>query len=224
MANGADRTKSLSLVVLISGSGSNLQAVIDAIASGAICAKLTAVISNNVDAYGLERARLAAIPAIALTHTDYKSRDDFDSALRQTIDGYSPDLVILAGFMRLLGDEFVQHYVGRMLNIHPSLLPKYRGLKSHQRVLEAGDRQHGATVHFVTPELDSGPLIIQASVTVNSDDNAQILAARVLEQEHIIYPLAISWFVNQRLRLENNQVIVDGKVLNKPIDFHSVNK
>ena len=211
--------KPLSLVVLISGSGSNLQAVIDAVTSGEISANLTAVISNNAEAYGLERARLAGIPAIALIHTDYNSRDDFDRVLQQTIDEYSPDLVILAGFMRLLGDDFVNHYRGRMLNIHQSLLPKYRGLNTHQRVLDAGDTQHGATVHFVTPELDSGPLIIQVSVAVDNNDNATTLAARVLEQEYLIYPLAITWFVNQRLRFEQGQVLLDDNVLTQPIAF-----
>lgn len=211
--------KPLSLVVLVSGDGSNLQAIIEAVQSGAIKATIAAVISNNAAAYGLERARLAGIPAIALVHTDYKSRDDFDQALQQTIDEYSPELVILAGFMRLLGDDFVNHYAGRMLNIHPSLLPKYRGLNTHQRALDAGESQHGATVHFVTPALDSGPLILQVSVAVNHDDNATTLAARVLEQEHLIYPLVITWFVEQRLCFEHGQVLLDDKVLTQPIAF-----
>ncbi len=213
--------KPLSLVVLVSGGGSNLQAIIEAVQSGAIKATIAAVISNNAAAYGLERARLADIPAISLVHTDYKSRDAFDQALQQTIDEYSPELVVLAGFMRLLGDDFVNHYAGRILNIHPSLLPKYRGLNTHQRALDAGESQHGATVHFVTPALDSGPLIIQASVAINNNDNATTLAARVLEQEHRIYPLAITWFVEQRLRLEQGQVLLDDEVLSQPIAFVS---
>jgi len=211
--------KPLSLVVLISGDGSNLQAIIAAVQSGKIKATIAAVISNNATAYGLERARLANIPAINLVHTDYNSRDDFDRALQQTIDEYIPDLVVLSGFMRLLGDDFVDHYAGRLLNIHPSLLPKYRGLNTHQRALDAGDTQHGATVHFVTPALDSGPLIIQVSVAVNDDDNVATLVARVLEQEHLIYPLAITWFVEQRLRLEQGQVLFDDKILTQPIAF-----
>jgi phosphoribosylglycinamide formyltransferase-1 len=216
--------KPLSLVVLVSGDGSNLQAIIEAVQSGMIKATIAAVISNNAAAYGLERARLAGIPAIALVHTDYKSRDDFDQALQQTIDEYAPDLVVLAGFMRLLGDDFVNHYTGRMLNIHPSLLPKYRGLNTHQRALDAGESQQGATVHFVTPALDSGPLILQVSVAVNNNDNAMTLAARVLKQEHLIYPLVIGWFVEQRLRLEQGQVLFDDNVLTQPIAYVSNEK
>ena len=211
--------KSSSLVVLVSGSGSNLQSIIDATQTGTINATITAVISNNATAYGLERARLANIPAIALVHTDYKSRDDFDDALQQTIDAYTPDLVILAGFMRLLGNSFVQHYMGRMLNIHPSLLPKYRGLNTHQRALEENDTQHGATVHFVTPVLDSGPLIIQATVSIHNNDDIPTLATRVLKQEHLIYPLAIAWFIDKRLVLKKGQVLFDNNILTHPISF-----
>lgn len=219
MARDSATDNKPSLVVLISGSGSNLQAIIDAVATGQICANIVAVISNKVDAYGLERARAADIPTLAIAHTDYNSRDAFDRVLQQTIDEYTPDLVVLAGFMRLLSDDFVHHYAGRMLNIHPSLLPKYRGLNTHQRALDAGDKKHGATVHFVTPVLDSGPLIIQVSVAVNSNDNAETLAARVLEKEHIIYPLAIQWFVEQRLCLQDGQVMLDGKMLVEPIAY-----
>lgn len=219
MARDSATDNKPSLVVLISGSGSNLQAIIDAVATGQICANIAAVVSNTIDAYGLERARAADIPTVAIAHTDYNSRDAFDRVLQQTIDEYTPDLVVLAGFMRLLSDDFVHHYAGRMLNIHPSLLPKYRGLNTHQRALDAGDKKHGATVHFVTPVLDSGPLIIQVSVAVNSNDNAETLAARVLEQEHIIYPLAIQWFVEQRLCLEDGQVMLDGKMLVEPIAY-----
>ena len=209
--------KPLSLVVLISGSGSNLQTLIDGIVDGAINAKISLVISNNPDAYGLERASLAGIPTEALAHGDFASRDDFDRALMQAIDEYNPSLVVLAGFMRLLGDDFVHHYVGRMLNIHPSLLPKYRGLHTHQRALDAGDSEHGATVHFVTPELDNGPLILQAAVPILEEDNAQLLAARVLEQEHIIYPLVVSWFADRRLKLKGDLVMLDEKVLVEPV-------
>lgn len=222
MAKAKDKSlKPFSIVVLISGSGSNLQTIIDGVANGSINANISAVISNKLDAYGLKRARLAGISTAALAHTDFASRDDFDQALMQTIDEYSPDLVVLAGFMRLLGDDFVHHYMGRMLNIHPSLLPKYRGLNTHQRALDAGDAEHGATVHFVIPDLDNGPMIMQAVVPVLANDNAKSLAERVLKQEHIIYPLVVSWFAEGRLKLENDQLLLDENPLLEPVLINS---
>lgn len=207
----------LPIVVLISGSGSNLQAIIDYMQRGELPITIRAVISNKADAYGIERARKAHIPVEVVSHNDFSDRDSFDQELMNTIDKYQPELVVMAGFMRVLTDEFVEHYNGRMMNIHPSLLPKYRGLNTHHRVLEAGEKEHGASVQFVTPELDAGPVIVQATVPVQEDDSPEILASRVLEQEHQIYPLAILWFAEGKLKLENNKVIFNGHVLDKPI-------
>ena len=209
----------LPIVVLISGSGSNLQALIDAVATGELNVEIRAVISNRPNAGGLQRARDAGIPAEVLDHTTFESRQAFDQALQNLIDGFEPKLVVLAGFMRLLSDDFVAHYLGRMLNIHPSLLPAHTGLNTHQRALDAGDSQHGASVHFVTAELDGGPLIIQAAVPVQSTDDAQSLAARVLEQEHKIYPLAVQWFAEGRLQLRDHHACLDGKVLTQPLQL-----
>jgi phosphoribosylglycinamide formyltransferase-1 len=203
----------LALVVLISGNGSNLQAIIDAIRDEGLNAEVRAVISNNPDAYGLTRAREADIPAMVLDHRNYKSREAYDQELQALIDRYQPQLVVLAGFMRILTADFVKHYDGRMLNIHPSLLPKYQGLNTHQRVLEAGDNIHGVSIHFVTPELDGGPVILQAEVPVHPGDTAEDLAQRIHQQEHVIYPLVIRWFAEGRLRLHNNMVLFDGKPL-----------
>ncbi len=201
------------IVVLISGSGSNLQALIDATASGRIDGRIVSVISNRPDAFGLERARNAGIAAEVLDHKTFESRQAFDAALQALIDSHEPDLVVLAGFMRILTPEFVSHYLGRMFNIHPSLLPKYRGLNTHQRALEAGDAEHGCTVHFVTPELDGGPLIVQAPVPVQADDDAARLQQRVHGREHEIYPLAVEWFCADRLRLVADGVELDGQLL-----------
>lgn len=198
----------LPIVVLISGSGSNLQAIIDA-AQQDLPVDIRAVISNRADAYGLERARLAGIPTHLLDHKSYPDRQAFDTALRELIDCFQPALVVLAGFMRILSNDFVRHYEGRMLNIHPSLLPRHRGLDTHARALEAGDREHGATVHFVTSELDAGPLVLQARVPIEPSDSPESLASRVLEQEHRIYPQAIRWFAEGRLRLVNGRAMLD---------------
>ena len=203
----------LALVVLISGNGSNLQAIIDAIRHQGLNAEVRAVISNNPDAYGLTRAREAGIAAVSLDHRNYPSRKAYDQDLQAVIDRYQPQLVVLAGFMRILTAEFVKHYHGRMLNIHPSLLPKYQGLNTHRRVLEAGDNIHGVSVHFVTPELDGGPVILQAEVPVHPGDTTDDLAQRVHQQEHVIYPLVIRWFSEGRLGLHNNRVLFDGKPL-----------
>lgn len=199
----------LPIVVLLSGSGSNLQAIIDA-AQGDPPVEIRAVISNRADAYGLERARSAGIPARVLSHQEYADRESYDEALMALIDSYQPQLVVLAGFMRILSANFVRHYEGRMLNIHPSLLPRHRGLHTHQRAIEAGDKEHGATVHFVVPELDAGPIVLQAKVAVESDDTEERLAQRVLQQEHRIYPQAIRWFAEGRLRLIDGIAHFDG--------------
>jgi phosphoribosylglycinamide formyltransferase-1 len=190
--------KKLPIVVLISGSGSNLQSIIDA-SHNDLPVEIRAVISNRADAYGLTRAEQAGIPTAVLDHRDHPDRASYDTALRKLIDGYAPQLLVLAGFMRILSDDFVRHYEGRMMNIHPSLLPKYRGLNTHARAIEAGDSEAGCTVHFVTPELDAGPTIIQARVPVLVDDTPETLAARVLEQEHRIYPEAIRRFAEGEL-------------------------
>jgi len=178
------------LVVLISGGGSNLQAFIDAAADPAYPCEVVAVISNRAGVFGLERAARADIPAEVLDHTAFASRDAFDTALADRINAHAPDLVILAGFMRILTPGFVARYDGRLLNIHPSLLPKYPGLHTHQRAIDAGDAEAGATVHLVTEELDGGPVILQARVPVLPGDTADTLAARVLVEEHRIYPEA----------------------------------
>jgi len=187
--------ESLSVVVLISGSGSNLQAIIDA----ELPITIRAVISNRADAYGLTRAEQAGIPTAVLDHKGFPDRESYDAALQELIDSYQPGLLVLAGFMRILSDGFVRHYEGRMINIHPSLLPKYRGLDTHARAIAAGDAEAGCSVHFVTPELDSGPIIIQARVPILEGDTPETLAARVLEQEHRIYPEAIRKFAEGEL-------------------------
>ena len=208
----------LRLVVLISGGGSNLQAIIDACASGAIDAEVAAVISNRADAYGLQRAAQAGVPTEVLDHKAYPDRDSFDRTLAQRIDAYAPGLVVLAGFMRILTPGFVRHYAGRMLNIHPSLLPHFQGLYTHRRALEAEHRTHGASVHFVTEELDGGPVVLQAEVPVLPGDDEATLARRVLEQEHRIYPAVIEWFAEGRLRVHPERgVLLDDDRLEQPI-------
>lgn len=206
----------MTLVVLISGSGSNLQAILKAIQTGNLKARVAAVISNRPNAYGLQRAEAAGIPTAVLDHTGFANREGFDEILQQQIDGFRPDLVVLAGFMRILTPGFVRHYQGRMLNIHPSLLPLYKGIHTHRRVLEDGGYEHGVSVHFVTPELDGGPLIMQAKVPVLPSDSETSLAERIQVQEHIIYPQVIKWFVEGRLVLEGNQAMLDGKALLRP--------
>lgn len=202
------------IVVLISGSGSNLQSLIDAGQRGQLGdASVVAVLSNKPGAYGLERAQQAGIATDCVEHQRFDSREAFDGALRDAIDQHQPDLVILAGFMRILTPDFVRHYRGRLLNIHPSLLPKYPGLHTHQRALDAGDAEAGATVHFVTEELDGGPPIIQAKVPTLPDDSAETLAARVLSKEHRIYPLAARWFAEGRLQLNDSEARLDDKAL-----------
>ncbi len=206
-------TSTCNVVVLLSGTGSNLQALIDNVRTGENPARIAAVISNRADAYGLQRARDAGIETRTLDHKAFDGREAFDTALIELIDAFNPQLVVLAGFMRILSADFVRHYQGRLLNIHPSLLPKYKGLHTHQRALEAGDREHGCSVHFVTEELDGGPLVVQAVVTVESDDTAQSLAQRVHTQEHRIYPLAVRWFAEGRLVLGEQGALLDGQLL-----------
>ncbi len=202
--------KHMAVVVLISGRGSNLQSIIDQTSAGQLPITIRAVVSNEADAYGLVRARSAGIPTRVLDHRQFATREDFDQELMQLIDDYDPQLVVLAGFMRILGDAFVQHYAGRLMNIHPSLLPDFPGLDTHERALRSGAKRHGASVHFVTPELDGGPIIIQASVPVQPGDTPEKLADRVLKEEHRIFPQAIRWFAEGRLEVRERRVLLDG--------------
>lgn len=194
------------IVILISGRGSNMEALIAARDAGNLPVNIAAVISNRPDAKGLETAQRAGIEAHFIDHKAFAGREAFDGALAECIDGFAPDLVVLAGFMRILSEGFVRRYEGRLINIHPSLLPSFPGLHTHQRALEEGVRIHGCTVHFVTPALDHGPVIIQAAVPVLDDDTEATLAARILTQEHRIYPQAVRWFAEDKLRLENGRV------------------
>ncbi len=205
-----------SIVVLISGSGTNLQAIIDAVNDGRIDADITAVISNRADAKGLQRAQQAAVDTVVVDPAGHDDRDSYDQALIAAIDRFHPDLIALAGFMRILSERFIEHYKNRILNIHPSLLPEFKGLHTHRRVLEAGKHLHGCSVHFVSNELDSGPVVIQAEVPVLEDDTEAALAARVLQQEHKIYPTAIAWYVDGRLELNGNDVLLDNRVMKRP--------
>ncbi len=194
------------IVILISGRGSNMEAVVRAAQAEQWPARIAAVISNRADAKGLEFAAAHGIATVVVPNKDYASREAFDAALAEAIDAFAPDLVVLAGFMRILTPGFVERYAGRMLNIHPSLLPHFPGLHTHEAALAAGHAQHGATVHFVTAELDHGPMVDQVAVPVLPGDTAQTLSARVLEQEHVLYPRAIRWFIEDKLQVEDGQV------------------
>jgi phosphoribosylglycinamide formyltransferase-1 len=196
-----------SIVILISGRGSNMLALLDAVAAGSLPVRVAAVLSNRGDAPGLETAAARGVATRVVEHRAFASREAFDAALAGAIDSFAPDLVLLAGFMRILSDGFVQHFAGRLINIHPSLLPSFPGLHTHRRALAEGVRIHGCTVHFVTPSLDHGPIILQAAVPVLDGDDEASLAARVLAQEHRVYPLAVRWFVEKRLH------VVDGRVV-----------
>ncbi|RZI82527.1 MAG: phosphoribosylglycinamide formyltransferase [Rubrivivax sp.] len=194
------------IVILISGRGSNMEAIVEACASEQWPARIAAVISNKADASGLQFAAKRGIATACVNHKDYPSREAFDAELARVIDTFQPDVVVLAGFMRILTSGFVQHYAGRMLNIHPSLLPAFAGLHTHQRAIDAGCKLAGATVHFVTPELDHGPIVMQAAVPVLADDTEASLSARVLQQEHQIYPRAVRWLVEGQLVIQGNRV------------------
>ena len=207
----------LPIVVLISGNGSNLQAIIDAIHRGELPATIRAVISNRPQAFGLERARRAGIPTLVIDHREFADRDGFDAALQTAIDNHHPALVVLAGFMRILTPEFVRHYHGRMINVHPSLLPAFRGLDTHRRALAAGVTEHGLSIHFVTDELDGGPVIIRKKVPIMAGDDVGSLAARVQDAEHRLYPRVIAWFAAGRLRLHDHQIEFDGTPRTAPL-------
>ena len=210
-------TPLLRVVVLVSGRGSNLKAIAAAADAGALPIRIAAVFSDRADAGALDWARERGIPAAVLSPRDFADRGAYGRALGDLVDGHAPQLVVLAGFMRILSDDFVLRFAGRMLNIHPSLLPRYPGLHTHRRALEAGDREHGASVHFVTPELDGGPVVLQARVPVLPGDDEDTLAARVLREEHVIYPRCVGWFAAGRLALRDGVVWLDGKPLDSPV-------
>lgn len=203
------------IIVLVSGNGSNLQAIINACQNNLINGKIVAVISNKPDVYSLMRAKQATIPSHVINHKEFATREAFDHQLQLQIEQYQPDLIVLAGYMRILTPHFVQHYSGKMLNIHPSLLPKYPGLNTHRRAMEARDKEHGTTVHFVTDELDGGPIILQAKVPIFDNDEEQDIVERVLAQEHQIYPLVIKWFCDDRLTMINGRAYLDQTMIPK---------
>lgn len=204
------------IVVLLSGNGSNLQAIINHFQEST-SVTIAGVLSDRTDARGLNRARAAGIPTRVVAKVDHATREDFDNALAAEIEHFRPDLIALAGFMRILTPAFVDKYEGRLLNVHPSLLPRYRGLDTHRRALEAGDPEHGATVHFVTAELDGGPPILQARVPIETGDSPEALAARVLEREHHIYPTALQWLCEGRLRWRDRMAWLDGEPLSAAV-------
>ena len=211
MTEGAtEMAPRLRIVVLISGRGTNLQAIIDAIAGGSLPADLRAVVCNEPGASGIARAREAGCETAVVHHRDFPGRERFDAALAEAVDAFGPELVVLAGFMRVLTPGFVRRYAGRLINVHPSLLPDFPGLDTHARAIAAGAGVHGATVHFVTEALDGGPIIVQARVPILAEDDPDTLAARVLEQEHVILPRAIRWFAQGRIGIDGGRVLLDG--------------
>jgi phosphoribosylglycinamide formyltransferase-1 len=207
----------LRVAVLVSGSGTNLQAIIDQLASQALPVKIIAVISDRPNAYGLERARAAGIEALAIDYQTYARREDYDAELEASLQKLAPDLVVLAGYMRILADSTVNNFQGRMLNIHPSLLPAYPGLRTYERALAAGEEWHGTTVHFVIPKLDAGPPILQYRVRIKANETEPELRERVQQGEYIIYPRVIGWIAEGRLTLSGDQVVIDGKAISEPL-------
>ena len=201
------------ILVLISGNGSNLQTLLNHCANDKIAGDVVGAISNRADAYGLVRAREAGVATAILAQQQFASREEYDVALLALMADYQPDLVVLAGFMRILSADLVRHFAGRMINIHPSLLPKYQGLHTHQRAIDDGEREHGASVHFVTEELDGGPVILQARVPIFEGDSADEVAARVRVQEHSIYPLVVQWFCEGRLKMQEGAALLDDVLL-----------
>lgn len=207
------------LVVLISGRGSNFQAIQSAIEAGRLGARIAAVVSDRPQAAGLQRAAEAGIDTVSLDRARFRDRAAFESSLAFAIAGFEPQYVVLAGFMRVLGADFVAQHAGRLVNIHPSLLPRHRGLNTHQRVLEAGEREHGASVHFVTPALDAGPVISRVTIEVGSDDNAQTLADRLLPLEHRLYPATLALLLHHRVELRNESIQIDDQPLDRPLEL-----
>lgn len=209
----------LKIAVLISGSGSNLQAILDAVAAGRVKAEICGVLSNRADAYGLVRAGQRNLPTAVISHNDFPDREGFDRALIRQLEAWSADIVVLAGFMRILTPAFVEHFEGRLLNIHPSLLPRHKGLHTHQRALEAGDREHGCSVHFVTAELDGGPVVAQARIPVHADDSEASLTERVHKSEHLLYPQVLGWLADGLLEYREGRVFYQGGLLAEPLQF-----
>ena len=204
------------IAVLISGSGSNLQAIIDHQKNHIHEYEVALVISNKADAYGLIRAQEAEIESLLIDHTQFASREAFDQEMQVALDKAQIDLIVLAGFMRILTPGFTGHFLGKMINVHPSLLPKYTGLHTHKRALEAGDTEHGLSIHFVTPELDGGPVILQAKVSISANDTEESLRQKVHQQEHIAYPLVVEWFAQGKLSFKDNQALFEQKALIEP--------
>jgi len=211
----------LSLVVLISGNGGNLQSIIDATESGRLKARICAVISNEPDAYGLKRAEMHKIENRVIDHRLFRSREAFDQALHQSIQSFEPDYILLAGFMRILGSAFIQANVDRILNIHPSLLPAYKGLDTHQRVIENNETEHGVSIHLVTPELDGGPVIMQGRYPVDAKDTLADLTRRGHQLEHRMYPLVVQWLSEGKLHIAGNSIVFEQHRLQEPIEFES---
>lgn len=211
MSSSVNDVRLKRLAILISGNGSNLQAIIEAIQNQQLSAEIAVVVSNQPNAHGLQRARDAGLPTKLLKHQDYSNRVDYDQALINTIDHYQADLIIMAGFMRILGESFIDRYKNRIMNIHPSLLPKYKGLNTHAKAIAGGDSIHGASVHFVTNQLDAGPVIIQGIVPIHQNDTAERLQQRVHRIEHRIYPTAVKWFVEDRLTIKDKKVLLDNQ-------------
>lgn len=203
------------IVVLISGNGSNLQAIIDAQKEGKISGQICGVICNNAEAYGLARAKNANIPTFVFLRKDYKNNLAMDLAIAEQIEKLGAELIVLAGYMKILTPEFTQQFEGKILNIHPSLLPKYPGLNTYQRAVAAGDKEHGMTIHFVNEEVDAGAIVLQAKVPIYADDTIDDIISRVVEQEHRYYPLVIGWFCAERLKMINSKAYLDGKALSE---------
>jgi len=213
-----------SIVVLISGNGSNLQAIIDQIDKGYLVAKIHCVISNKPNAYGLERAAKHGIAQHALDHTLFESREAYDAELIKLIQPYEPDCIVLAGFMRILSAEFFHQFTHKIINIHPSLLPKYQGLKTHQRALENNDSQHGISVHIATEELDSGPVIAQASFPISNNDTIETLQQQCHRLEHVLYPLVLAWLSTKQVNISTGKITINDKPRTKPIMLDQINR
>lgn len=213
----------IKIAILISGNGSNLQAIINHQKQHTEKYQISLVISNRANAYGLTRASKECIPTVIIDHTLFECRESFDQALQKTIDNAQIDLIVLAGFMRILTPQFTQHFLGKMINIHPSLLPKYTGLNTHQRALDAGDTEHGLSIHFVTSELDSGPVILQAKVSISPEETEETLKEKVHQQEHLAYPLVIKWFAQGKLEFKNHHTWFEKTLLSKPQQLNSLN-
>lgn len=212
-------TTPINLVVIISGNGSNLQSIIDAIESGQINAQISAVISNNTDAYGLTRAQNHNIASLVIDHREFSSRDAFDQTLFQTVNQYQPDYIVLAGFMRILGSDFVQAYTHRILNIHPSILPKYKGLNTHQRALKNSESEHGVSIHLVTAELDDGPILLQGRYPVEAEDTVEKLQDKGHTLEHLMYPAILKWLSSGDLKITGESIVFRNQTIHQPIEF-----